>query len=254
MKEIDFLPDWYKESRRRQLSLRRQYIALGVVFVMMIAWNMIATHMISKAAVELTQTEAERAKAEDMSLEFAKIKEQITELEKKAEFIEQVDSNINVANILAEMSYLIDEKIVLSKVQFIAEKFIDKEKNKSKTSAVRVVGQNSRQNRGLPVGDVCFKIVVSGIASDASDVADLICSLEDSPYFMQVYPSYSRNIKVRTTASPDGWTGAGPTPSGSGSDTDVSEKTTAKAEINFQASEFEISCYLANCNEAIIDN
>jgi len=62
--------------------------------------------------------------------------------------------------------------------------------------------------------------VISGVAADASNVAELLCRLEDSPYFQLVYPSFSRNRNIKTG--------------------------TNLAGENYQASEFEISCYLAN--------
>jgi len=51
----------------------------------------------------------------------------------------------------------------------------------------------------------------------------LICKLDDSPYFCQVVPSFSRNKKMKVG--------------------------TGLAGENFQVSEFEISCYLANYRE-----
>jgi len=62
--------------------------------------------------------------------------------------------------------------------------------------------------------------VISGVASDASYVADLVCKLEDSPYFCQVIPSFSRNREIKVE--------------------------TGVAEENLRISEFEIRCYLAN--------
>lgn len=242
MKEIDFLPEWYKDSRRRQVSVRRQYIALGAIFVVMITWNSIATHSISKATVKLAQAEARRAEAESTSLEFTKIKKQVAQLQKKAGSIEQIDSKIDVIGILGEMSFLIGKRIVLSKVEFIAERFAGKQEDKPKSgSVVRVAGSTSGEKRERSLGDVRFKVVISGIAADASDVAALICKLEDSPYFQLVYPSFSRNIRVK----PAGNIVAG---------TPYEETSFAKAEEGFWASEFEISCYLANYNELIIDN
>jgi hypothetical protein len=47
MKEIDFLPEWYKEGRRRRLHMRRQYAVLMVFFLAMVTYNTIATHKIS---------------------------------------------------------------------------------------------------------------------------------------------------------------------------------------------------------------
>ena len=230
MKEIDFLPEWYKSGRRRQISYRTQYVALAGIFIVMVVWNFITVHSLSKARAGLTQMAPKRAQAQRVSREFDKIKNQVTQLQKKAKILEEIDSKIDVASVLAEMSFLIDDKIVLSKVDFKAEKFEDKRGGKASGysgSAVRVAAGSFAGKKALPLGDVRFKVVINGVASDASDVAKLICKLEDSPYFCLVYPSFSRNRKIKVGK------GRG------GQDLDVTE--------------FEIGCYLANYNELTIN-
>jgi hypothetical protein len=240
MKEIDFLPRWYEESRQRQINMRRQYIALGIIFGIMMTFNAVATNSISKATVELARNEQKRVQAENISLEFAKIKNQVSELQKKARYIDRIDSKINVASVLAEMSYLIDERVVLQDVEFVAEKFVGQQRVKSKaSSAVRVAKTGSKDYHKLPLGDAKFKIVISGIAADAADVAELVCELEDSPYFRQVYPSFSKNTKIRIPANT----------SKDSSDSDIAR---AESETELQVTEFEISCYLANYNQLTV--
>jgi len=62
MKEIDFLPTWYRSSRRRQISYRTQYAGLVGIFVVMMVWNFIATHLLSKATAKLAQAELKSAR------------------------------------------------------------------------------------------------------------------------------------------------------------------------------------------------
>jgi hypothetical protein len=184
-------------------------------------WNFIATHSISKATAEVAAGELRQAELESESREFAKIKSQVAELQKKAKSIEEIDSKIDVANVLAELSFLIDEKIVLGNVEFKAEKFTDKQQGKANPgSAVRVARAELGGKGAQSLSDVRFKIVINGMAADAGDVAKLICKLEDSPYFCQVIPSFSRNKKIKVG--------------------------TSSAKEDLQVTEFEISCYLAN--------
>jgi len=221
MREIDFLPNWYKSGRRRQISYRTQCVALGGVFVVMMVWNFVVAHSISKATAKLADGTARQAEAESASREFARIKSEVTRLQKKVKSIEKIDSKIDVASVLAEMSFLIDEKIVLNKVEFGAERFAGKQKGKSDGGSAVRVARPGLGGKGAPLpGDVRFKVVIGGVAADASDIAVLICKLEDSPYFCQVYPSFSRSKKMKV---------------GPGE--------------NLQVSEFEISCYLANYRE-----
>jgi len=223
MKDIDFLPEWYKSGRQRQIGYRAQMLGMGGVFLIMIVWNFVATHSISRVGAEIERRKAIQADAEAVSREFAGIKSEVLQLKKKVKFMEEMDSKIDVAGVLAEMSYLIDDNIVLSKIEFDAERFVKGElqKTSSRTNtAARAVGRNITGKDELSLGDVRFKVVISGVATNAGDIADLICKLEESPYFCRVYPSFSRNRQM--------------------------ELGTGKS---FQVSEFEISCYLANYRE-----
>ncbi|MDD5064311.1 MAG: PilN domain-containing protein [Phycisphaerae bacterium] len=221
MKEIDFLPTWYKNGRQRRISYRTQYAGLGGIFVAILVWNFVATHSLSRAEAELAQAEIESASVKSAGQEFAEIKSETAQLQEKARTIEAIDSRINVANVLAEISFLVDKKIVLSKVEFIAEKFGNRwEEKTSSRSAVRAASGNIGSKESSLPGDVRFKVLINGVASDGGGVATLICNLEDSPYFSQVTPLFTRNKEMKTTAGAGG------------------EK--------FQVSEFEISCNLAN--------
>jgi hypothetical protein len=37
MKEIDFLPEWYRDGKRRESHYRTQYLAIGCLFAVMVA-------------------------------------------------------------------------------------------------------------------------------------------------------------------------------------------------------------------------
>ncbi len=244
MKEIDFLPEWYKSGKRREISYRTQYIALGGVIVVMVVWSFITSQSISTAGAQFTQMETRQTQAKDMSIKLSELKTELRALQEKAESIEEIDSKIDVADVLAEMSFLIDEKIVLGKVEFIAEKIKRKQQDKLSliSSNVVRVAQGEMRSKQVPLGDVRFRVVIGGVAADASDVAALICMLEDSPYFCQVVPSFSRTTMI---------TAAGNSSFHSKIKNEKTEGNVQKNEenIQIQVSEFEISTYLANYHE-----
>jgi hypothetical protein len=174
---------------------------------------------------------------------LAGLQDDLRRFQNKAESIKEIDSKIDVAGVIAEISYLIDERVVLSKVELISEKFAEKRKVTSSPNMGAVVraipGKLSRKE--LPLGDVRFKIVLGGVAADARDVAALICELEDSPYFSQVVPSFSRNTEIKSLRS----SSFDPRSDFVGESEDVRENSLEKDE-NIRVSEFEIACYLAN--------
>ncbi len=249
MKEIDFLPEWYKSGRRRQISYRTQCLALGGIFLVMMVWSFTTTHSISQAKAELAGMEIEQKQAGNVSSELSLLRNELRKYQKKAASIDEIDSKIDVANVLAELSFLIDERIVLNKVEMIAEKFADDTESKSSAQTgtiVRVVNDKFGNKNNLPLGDVRFRIVAAGVAADASDVAALMCKLEDSPYFCQVILSYSRSAEAKNerTSVPGTETEAAKTATGDKKSTP--EVVTSK---NIQVTEFEMTCYLANYRE-----
>jgi Tfp pilus assembly protein PilN len=241
MKEIDFLPEWYKSGKRREISYRTQYIALGGVFVVMVVWNFITTQSISKAKAQFVQMETKQIQAKGLSIKLDELKGEFKSLQEKEETIEKIDSKIDVANVLAELSFLIDEKIVLNNVEFIAEKFKGRQQESQSPHAnvVSAVRTTLNEKQDLPLGDVRFRIVISGVAADGGNVAALICKLEDSPYFCQVVPSFSRNAVINTAGKPY---------LNSKTKDDNTNRSVQKNEGNgqIQVSEFEINFYLAN--------
>jgi len=245
MKEINFLPEWYKSGKRRQAGYRTQYVVLGGIFAIMVVWNFVTARSISKVEAGLAQAAAGQAHAENASQEFAALKTEIAGLQKKTELVKQIDSNINVADILAEMSFLIGKKIVLGKVEFVAEKFVDKQvPQQSSNSVARVAIPKFVEKQALPLGNVRFKVLLNGIAADAGDVAAFICKLEESPYFCQVVLLFSRNAEVKVANYPLLSPNANP-----GEKPPNAERDIREPDKSIQATEFEISCFLANYRE-----
>jgi hypothetical protein len=75
--------------------------------------------------------------------------------------------------------------------------------------------------------------LLGGVAVDSGEVAELVCRLEDSPYFCLVCPSFSRNRGFKTGNNSE-------------RNNPNSKNGVSAGEGNFQTSEFEIGCYLAN--------
>lgn len=226
MKDIDFLPDWYTSGKRRAVACRTQYLALAGILAVMVVWNVVVGRSVTKAEARVEQMMAKHSQIDEASKEYDGLRQQIGQLQKQAGTVDKVDSRVNVASVLAELSYLTDESVILKKVNLVAEKFANVGRANNRgggRSIVRAVRAPGKASGSVPTGDVRFKILIGGIAADGGDVMSLVSRLEDSEYFFHVELSYSRNSKVLM-------------PGRSGGDKSGST----------EVSEFEISCYLAN--------
>jgi hypothetical protein len=231
VKEIDFLPDWYRDDRRRQSTYCVQSAVLVGVLAAMIMWSLVMAYSVLRTSRKLAADRLKWQEAQSLSQEFNRMQSRVAELQKRAIVLSSVDSRIDVANVLAELSFLINEKVVLSKVQITAEKFVGDGGATGHGAAVRMASDRGGQGAlaGDWSGDVRFKVVIAGMAVDAGCVADLICRLEDSPYFRLVYPSFSKSGQVSGRR-----------------DKPAAGRGSKQPMENYQVSEFEINCYLAN--------
>ncbi len=231
MKELDFLPEWYKDDKRRQVGMHRQYVALVVVFLLMISFNATAIHRAGKAAAEGARLENQRMGAEAVVNEFNVLTRQLNDLKGRAGLIEQIDSRVDMAALMAELSHLISDTITLRKMEVQMEPFTQ---SPGKGAVVRLAGGPANAEKATPLGRARFRIVLAGVATHPAAVADLVCRLEASAYFQRVHPSFYGSAK--------GAVGAKATlgPQGGGS---------PKVQSASEWTEFEITCYLANYKE-----
>ncbi|MHC4637304.1 MAG: hypothetical protein ACYTBP_13365 [Planctomycetota bacterium] len=224
MKEIDFLPEWYKSGMRMRVNFRTQYIALGSIFALMLIWNFGMLGTISKVRGDVSHMHSRVSEVTESSQEYSRLIEQVGSLQDKARLLDKIDSKIDVSSIFGELGFIVADNIVLSKLEITAEEFAGSGSNSLSGVSGRLISVGGISgNQGRELADVRFRVTINGVAAEPKNVAELICSLEDSPYFFQVIPSYSRSREIK-----------------GGSKTE---------QDGFQASEFELVCYLANYTE-----
>lgn len=240
MKEIDFLPEWYKSGIRRQVNYRLQYIILSGVFAVMIVWNFVSAGSVSKVRAKYIQMETIQLQTEKTSAKLEEYKKEIAVLHEKEKLSDSIDSNINVSNVLAELSFLIDEKIVLSGIELVSEIIPDKQNKEKNPQSLSVVRSSvSGNNSGALLGNVRFRVLIDGVAANGSDVAALLCKLEDSVYFNRVNLLYSKDASVNKIKS-------GSKNLQQDDSSELNKNQNKNNNENIKVSEFEISCYLSN--------
>ena len=243
MKDIDFLPEWYKSGKRRQIAYRTQYVILGGMLLLMCAWNYMVGRSVSIAEGQVARMAERQLKVGGASDKFMRLKTEITKLQDKLNTIEKIDSRIDVAAVMGELSYLIDKNVTLVKLDILSESFQDPSAESKPGTAVavlRAVKSGGSGGGNAPLGDVRFKLIISGVAGSGSDVMSLVSRLESSKYFSHFVLSYSRDSEIQI----DSFNG-----NTSGRAGVVGSAGTSQGNQKVFVSEFEIKCYLANYEE-----
>jgi hypothetical protein len=189
MKEIDFLPQWYQDGRRRESSVKRQYVALAAMFLVMVVWNALAVRSISLANAELNRAEPQSREAAQVCYQFDRLVHQVADCQKELRRMQALEGRLNVAEVLAELSTLIDGPLALESLEVKAER----------ASEPSGSGAN-----GLVDAATQFPIVMKGLAQDAPAVAAVLRRVEGSPCFQQVNLAISRNPGPVDRARTDG--------------------------------------------------
>ena len=211
MKEIDFIPQWYKDGRKHRVGYHTQCIVTICIFAAILLWSLGTSYSVSKANAQIGRIQDSLAANADLAAEYNQLGTTMAKLRKKAETLEKLDHKTNIENVIAELSFLITDNIILSKLDIYLETFQHGSAAENK-SRVKLAHRRTGAATAMPEGNTRFHVVITGIAAGAQDVAALISKLENSPYFCHIIPGFSRSKKIK----------------------------------EFMATEFEISCYLAN--------
>ncbi len=211
MKDIDFIPDWYRTGRLRKVSYRRQYTMILCLFGVLGVWSFVSGLSVSRGRAEVNRREQTYHADESISARFEGFKKELTVLMDKKRILNQVDPRADFAAALAELSHIAGQRIILRSLDVQSEKFVP-EKKEDKPSMMMLGSDNSESKSILPGADLRYRFKLTGIAADAADVPALISALEKSSYFRQILPGFSKTIQIK----------------------------------EFSVTEFEVSCYLAN--------
>jgi hypothetical protein len=191
-----------------------QYAIVACIFAAMVAWSFFTARCVSTAQALMDQQQLLPAQKEAMD-ECAQIQTKLSELSKQADMLTKLDSRLVVADVLAELSFLVDSRILMTEIDMQAEGFDETGTASGAGAGLVKPARNVSGSQQSLAGDVRYKVVLRGMACDAGDTARLICKLEESPYFCEVIPGFSKTTKIK----------------------------------DLQVSEFEIGCYIANYKE-----
>ena len=213
MKEIDFIPEWHKADRIRKRRYSRQYILTAIVFATMVVWSFVVGHHVERVSAEVEEIQTVITRGNERVERALTLQSEIAEMEQKTKLLEKIVSRTKVTAILGELSYLIQENIILSKLSFTNEPIEEFEKKNRTPGAVVQMGMTTKQQDAVvPEFPSRQKVTLAGIAARPADAAALIARLEQAEYFQQVALVFSKPKKIK--------------------DKDVTE--------------FEISCYVAD--------
>lgn len=199
MKDIDFIPEWYKANQNRKKRYHRQYALLISLLAVMMAWSFVIGQYVEQVRSEVEGIGSVFEKGQEKINQGMLLESDIALLQHQAGILDAVTPRTKVSAIIAELSWQVRDTIVLSKLSLTKEPVqLDQEKSSPSTGVVQI-GSSSRgktPNAEL-MAPTRTRIVLTGYATQGADAAILISRLEESAYFDHVSPIYTKAVKVK---------------------------------------------------------
>jgi hypothetical protein len=196
MTEIDFIPQWYRAGRKRRLWHHRQYLILGLVVALVAIWCFIAGRGLSHAMAELAAMRSDMESGIRKMQHYEQLQSRYSELQAKENLLDAILPRTPYTAVLAELSHCIGPDVVVKKLELRAEPIESADKagyanGSAKTRPDGLTAAGDKSSADFVPAQT--RVVISGYAADAKQVAELISAMEQSSYFFRVAPVYSKN-------------------------------------------------------------
>lgn len=198
MNGVDFIPADYHQERRRQIWFRRRYATVVLIAVTWTVGTLMTRQFISRAYGQMTDLQGAYEKGFRKVEQVRELEAKVLMLARKARALDRLCPRTPVSAILAELSARVGDRVLLTdlKLTQIPIESQTPEDGGASSGVARVTAAVKSRESVLPDQPMGTSIALTGIAADAGEAAALIARLEDSEYFMQVLPGFSRNKKV----------------------------------------------------------
>jgi len=200
MKEIDFIPEWYKAGRERKRRNVRHYTIMAIMFTLMLMWGFFINGYVAQVNAEVEEIQISFEKSRIRGEQAVELKNQIAEMQEKTALLDKIAARTKMTAILGELSYLIRENVILSNLSLQNELIPNSEQENIGASAAVVRASSSKkddQDPVVPTSPSHCRVVITGIAASPADAAMLIVRLEEAKYFNQVSLVFSKPKKFK---------------------------------------------------------
>lgn len=197
MKELDFLPQWYRADRSRKQRRRRYCVLFGLIAGLVGFWSFIVGQSVGGLKAQTQEMAATLEQGQQVIQMAMEMDEQIARLSRQTQMLESLTPRTSVSAVLGELSAMACDNVIFSRVTLTLEPIAEAVKPATTTAGVvRLGAAKSEAASPLPSTPQRMRITLTGIAAGGADVARLIERLESSVYFENVAPGFSRAKKI----------------------------------------------------------
>jgi hypothetical protein len=164
--------------------------------------NLIAGGIISRAYADLDSLRSSYEQGLQKVELARRLESRLLTLTRQSRMLEHLRPRTEISAILAELSSCIGDRVALTDV-WLVQTPLDSADSSGPAGALTVQVKSGPASGELMLkSDTVMKVRLSGIAADGAEVASLISRLEESDYFTEVVPVFSKNqMRFNTTVT-----------------------------------------------------
>jgi hypothetical protein len=188
MRELEFLPGWYPQLRRRRSLVKIQGWVLVAMIVGLSLWAILVGRAVRKDEAKLVQLDAalseSRAELEQLD-ELLALEKQ---LGKQEQIMAKVGSHVEAARLLATLDEVMPPEMALVDLSFDTEDRVVQPATPTGSRFTRAAA-----NAAPPVIDRRLKVRLVAVAPTDVDLANFLARLTGKPFFEAVAMTYARD-------------------------------------------------------------
>ena len=175
MREVEFLPNWYPQlRRRRRVVALMAWVTVGLLAGMG-SWVAVTQQKIHTRHTRLVQLDGELQRSREELKDLDNLVTFEKKLKERAQVLNKVGFHVEAARLLATLDEVMPKSASLLEVSFLTEE----------KQPVTLVAAKAAQERDR-VADRRLNVRVSGIAPTDVEVADFLTKLTGKPFFEDV--------------------------------------------------------------------
>jgi len=180
MKEIDFVPQWYRSSQRRRNDLAVRVACLCMLVAAMVAWSIRNLAVVQMAEADTAALQESYRSQGALQDQHAALQRRLQQLEGRRALLRALRGGVRAEQVLAELSHLMPEAMALTNVTLRQHD--------------RLEFKNSQGGAQRDRGSLRGLMEVEGLAASHGHVGSFLAALERSPCFRGLEMKYSKPV------------------------------------------------------------
>lgn len=197
MRDIDFLPEWYRQNRQRRDSrLTRTWlgmIGLGALFV----WFAVGRISLNQAQGRLAHLESQNQMVQAGLGMIDQLAQKEAVLLKKYELAEQLTPTTSCVRVLSKLAKLIPPQVAVKRLELVNKPSQSEGTDRLATLAAKLSGPKSAGASQEQFQKYELHVSLQGLAPSEMDVAVLVGQLSGSQDFSSVALEYCNAASLK---------------------------------------------------------